>query len=139
VPVYRLYDSGHNDHYYTASSSQEQFAEQSGYQLEGISWYGCTAASGTLPVYTLYSAATGTHALTDDVTTVNQATSEGWANQGATFYACNAQGAEPIYQSHTQTATTAVFLYTADAAEYQASLQNGMTGDGVVFYGLNTP
>ena len=120
-PIYRLYDSLTNDHFYTISEDEKN-------------------KISVTPVYRFYNAKTGDHFYTiseDEKTILVKNTQGNYLPEGVAFYANNTQasGSVPVYRLYNS--TTGDHFYTISEDEKNALANNSQSGyasEGVAFY-----
>ncbi|PWS31097.1 hypothetical protein DF947_16025 [Pedobacter paludis] len=77
MPIYRYYNAGNGDHYYTLNQGN-----YSGYQYEGILGYAYSvSANNTNPVYSYYNRYNGDHYLSTSTTIPSN-----YIREGVAFY-----------------------------------------------------
>ncbi|GAB2024847.1 hypothetical protein OfM1_09180 [Lactovum odontotermitis] len=126
--VYRLYNPGNGDHYYTASQYEAQSIVNSGWQYDGIAFYKST--SGGTPIYVLYNPNSGEHFLTGSSFEANSLAASGWNNQGISWTAPSS-GA-PVYRLYNP---QGFHFWTTSAYEKNSLVAAGWSYEGVAFYG----
>ena len=137
LPLYRLYQAGVGDHFYTTDQSEEQaFARPGYYSLEGVIGGSPAAGPGTAPVYRLYNPADGDHFYTVSQAEAQAAAANaGYTPQETAFQVYTQAGAgllplyrlfSPVYGHH---------FYTTSRAEHDGLVKSGAWGDeGVTGY-----
>ncbi len=87
VPIYRLYSSALNEHFWTASSAEETaLVASGGWTNEGVVMYGSSIATPS-PVYRLYNPTTGAHYWSiNPYTLENMVGTNQWQSEGIAWY-----------------------------------------------------
>jgi hypothetical protein len=86
-PLYRLYNPGNNDHFYTANPAERSSALASGYRDEGVAGYiSSSQQPGTVPLYRLRNGQAG-HFYTTNPQERQTAMQQGWSDEGIAGYA----------------------------------------------------
>jgi Repeat of unknown function (DUF5648) len=85
--LYRLFNPGNGDHFYTADATERDNAANNGYQLEGVAGYLFDSqVSGTVPLYRLLNLGNGDHFYTADATESDNAANNGYQLEGVAGY-----------------------------------------------------
>jgi hypothetical protein len=142
VPVYRFYNPGISNHFYTASEEERSALVQNpqyGWNFEGAVFYtyGYPAPS-TVPVYRFAGALEHYYTTSEDEKDLLiQNPQWGWIFENVAFYAYAAQAAStvPVYRFYN--AAVSQHYYSIDEAEKNLFIQNPQWGwnfEGIVFY-----
>jgi hypothetical protein len=88
IPLYRLYNPGGTDHFYTTSAAERDNAvAQLGYQSEGTAGYVYPAGvCGALPLYRSYNLQGIDHFYTMSASESDSAVAIGWTKEGIAAY-----------------------------------------------------
>ena len=93
VPLYRLWNDGLVDHFYTTNAVEALQSENNGYVFDKVA--GCVYASATattIPLYRLYSKKQTDHFYTTDASERQAAIGSGYADEGIAAYVYSAPG-----------------------------------------------
>jgi hypothetical protein len=84
IPLFRLYNPGNGDHFYTTSAAERDTAAGGGYSIEGVACYVFgSATEGTTPLFRLYNPGNGDHFYTISAAERDSAVSGGYVSEGA--------------------------------------------------------
>lgn len=131
--VYRFYIPQTKSHFWTTSLMERNNMIWSGYQYEGVAWYG-SLNTADRPVYRVYSLALGKHLYTTDASERNNLVSTGaWRDEGISQYVSNATTGSPVYRLYSP--VTKSHVLTSSSAERSQLLSNGIwNNEGVAWY-----
>ena len=130
--LYRWYNSGNGDHFYTTDPSGE-LAPSGGYTSEGITGYISTSKiDGTTSLYRWYNSGNGDHFYTTDPSG-ELAPSGGYTSEGITGYIATSQisGTTPLYRWYNS--GNGDHFYTTDPSGELAP-SGGYTSEGITGY-----
>ncbi len=99
VPIYRRYNPGNGEHFYTTNKSEaDTLVTVYGWNDEGIGWYAPGIASDRgNPVYRFYNPTLGIHRYTADKTEREALLHYGWNAEGILCYSMK-KGGIPVYR-----------------------------------------
>jgi hypothetical protein len=136
--VWRLYNPGLNNHFYTLSVEERDFAAgKLGYRLEGAAFIAFNnPGPGLVPVYRLYSPHARLHFFTADQNEANVIQTIGYRMDGVVFYSFNTPdaGRYPIYRLLFP--RTGKHFYSGSLPETQALVKQGWRFEGAAWYAL---
>jgi hypothetical protein len=119
--VYRFYITATASHFWTTSVLERDSLIRSGYQYEGVGWYGTTSGDGQ-PVYRLYSPILKKHIYTTDSNERLVLSQNNWYDEGVSFY--TSPSGTPVYRLYSPNLRS--HLYTTDSNE-----RNVLSGTGL--------
>jgi hypothetical protein len=128
VPVYRLYDTANNSHFYTDSTPEADSILGAGFGFEGVAWYDGPANS--IPVYRLYDPLSQTHFYTASPAESAASQQLGYSYEGVAWYA--GSSSTPVYRLYDPVADA--HFYTASPAESTSVQGIGFKYEGVAWY-----
>lgn len=129
TPVYHLYNSNTNEHFYTASAMERDILIGDKWKDEGISWY--APIFGGEPVYRLSNPESVGRYYAQDSTEAASLEEAGWNLEGVCW--SSYAGGIPVYRMSSQ--TTSGHLYTSDQKERDDLTALGWICEGIVWYG----
>lgn len=137
TPLYRLYKSSIQDHFYTVSATERDFAVSSrGFNYERVEGFVSTSNFvGSKSLYRLYHATNDVHFYTTVVSERDAKIAAGYTLEGVTgyVYSTQAEYTAPLYYA-AKTANTDNF-YTTSRFEYDHAINTwGFVGKGVIGY-----
>ncbi|KAJ7176222.1 hypothetical protein C8R43DRAFT_555976 [Mycena crocata] len=137
VPLYRMYNGGTFDHFYTTKTSEViSSVSTGGYVLEGVSAAAFPTQQGTtLPLYRLWSSGAHDHFYTTNPVERDLfATNKGYTMEGtvALVYTTQICGSVPLYRLFAVDRVD--HFYTTSATERTAALALGFVDEGIVAY-----
>jgi len=143
VPVYRLVKvaSGHQEHFYTASLAEKDYAVSRGYSYERVAFHVSSSAfSGGSEVFRLRKDEAGyvVRLYTVSAFERDQAVKTGYVVEKRLGYLSPGyqSGLSLVYRSYK--ATIGDRFYTTDQAEHQATLNDGYVGESQLGYASAT-
>lgn len=134
VDIYRLYNSGNNEHLYTTSQEEVNTLTRTGWKYEGIGWKAPASGDG---VYRLYSPVTRAHLYTKDTNEVKTLSGRGWSvdnNNSPLFY--SGKSGTPVYRLYNE--GIKLHLLTTDKNEYNVLKDQGWKQEGIALYGISS-
>lgn len=130
-PLYRLYNPGSGEHFYTTSQNEKSTLFQLGWWYEGIGWY--SPQSG-LPVYRIYNPNSGEHHFTMDAYERTALTNIGWKDENIGFYS-RKESSVPVYRLFNPNTTNAgSHHYTYSLSEVNTLTRKGWKAEGVSWF-----
>jgi len=133
-PLYRGWNSGGGDHFYTPNLTEYNNALKTGYTAEGIrASVFTTRVAGSVQFIRLWNAALDDHFYTINATEANAAV--GYVIEDVNhmyIYPTQLCGSVPLYRSYNHVATD--HFYTIDAAERDTAAQNGWAFELIAGY-----
>lgn len=99
VPIYRRYNPGNGEHFYTTNKAEADYlVTAQGWSDEGIGWYAPkNAADRGNPVYRFYHPTLGVHRYTADKTEREALIYYGWNAEGILCYSMK-KGGTPVFR-----------------------------------------
>ncbi len=133
LKMYRVYNPGNGEHFYTSNRSEVISLIGPGWRYEGIAWV--APKSSKMPVYRLYNKNAGDHHYTTSASEKNMLVSVGWKDEGIGWYSANENG-KPLYRLYNKNATAGSHHYTTAASERDSLVAAGWKYEGIGWYGL---
>ncbi|MGF7075147.1 M57 family metalloprotease [Mucilaginibacter sp. R-33] len=131
-PVFRYYNGGSSDHFYTTDYNELAQGNNTGYIFEGVGFFAFTTqVAGTEPVYRYYSSSAVDHFYTRNATTPG-----GYIKERVAFYAypSQANSSVPVYRYyHGGTPAEIDHFYTKNQNEFYWGA-GGYAYEDVPFY-----
>lgn len=129
--MYRLYNPGNYEHFYTASATERDYLVQTGWgTYEGVAWY--PPKTGT-PVYRLYNPVLKDHHYTTDWNEVSTLKSKhGWNYEDVAW---NSGGTKTVYRLFNPGLKSGSHHYTLDQNEVNVLKSRGWKYEGIAWYG----
>lgn len=136
APMYRLYNAGNREHFYTASSHEKDVLVSKGWKYEGVGWY--APANSKTPVYRLYNPILRDHHYTTSANEKNVLSSKyGWKYEGIGWYSDDAKSV-PLYRRYCPFLISGAHHYTTGLNEAKHLVSVGWKDEGVAWYGVKT-
>lgn len=127
-PLYRLYNPGSGEHFYTKSQNEKNTLFQLGWIYEGIGW---NAPQSGSPVYRVYNPNSGEHHFTMDLNERSVLVQLGWKDEGTAFFASDSSSV-PVYRLFNPYATDAgSHHYTTSVSEMNLLVKAGWKNEGI--------
>lgn len=127
-PLYRLYNPGSGEHFYTKSQNEKNTLFQLGWIYEGIGW---NAPQNGSPVYRVYNPNSGEHHFTMDLNERSVLVQLGWKDEGTAFFASDSSSV-PVYRLFNPYATDAgSHHYTTSVSEMNLLVKAGWKNEGI--------
>ena len=131
--IYRLYNTGTGEHFYTASEDElNSLLKTNNWKQEGVT--SNNAKTSNTPVYRLYNPYNGDHMYTTSKDELNSLKKAGWKDEGIGFYSDDSQ-ANAVYRLYNPYANTGSHLWTNSKDEQQSLLSKGWRDEGIGWYG----
>lgn len=130
VPMYRMYNPGSGEHFYTANYSDVGFLVDVGWNYENIAWF---APSEGKPLYKMYNPNGGYHFFTTDSEGRDYLVEVGWIYEGIS---CYSGGNVKIFRAYNPNATGAGHLFTSNKADINSLVQVGWIDEGIAWYAV---
>lgn len=129
--VYRLYNPGTGEHFYTASVDEGNMLIDARWSFEGSAWI---APKEGAPVWRLVNSA-GWHMYSSDPEERQILEESGWTQEGVAFYSSKPTDLPiiPVYRVYNP--GTGDHLFATNVLEYQNLISVGWRGEGIRFYG----
>lgn len=134
VTVWRLYNQGTGEHFYTVNDGERSNLINSGWVDEGAAWN--APATSDTPVRRMYNKYTGDHHYTASRDEVKSLIHAGWIYEGICWYSADASTGTPLYRAYNKNAQIGSHHYTSSTVELQALVDAGWSNEGVAWYGL---
>nr|WP_081794771.1 lectin like domain-containing protein [[Eubacterium] cellulosolvens] len=132
VKMYRLYNRGNKEHFYTASAHERSVLVSLGWNYEGIGWY--APATGD-PVYRLYNKYLRDHHYTMSRTEKDYLVSVGWNYEGVGWYS-DPEREVPLYRQYNPYLTSGSHNYTTSSYEASVLISRGWIDEKIGWYGV---
>ncbi|MFR0558136.1 type I pullulanase [Pseudoscardovia radai] len=126
VPVYRVYNPGNGEHFYTESADERDGLVAAGWSDEGTAWLAPSKSSEA--VYRMYNPVEGTHHFTSNAAERDQLVKAGWNDEGTAFYAAKTSDASAVRRAYNP--NTGLHVYTLDSNEYESLVALGWQAEG---------
>lgn len=135
VPVYRRYNPGNGEHFYTTDKTEaDSLVTVHGWTDEGIGWYAPKdKANRGDPVYRFYNPILGVHRYTADKTEREALLYYGWNAEGVLCYSSKANGV-PVYRLKNPNNEQENF--TLDPKEAVMNIRAGWLNEPFTFYAV---
>ena len=133
VTLYRLYNRGNGEHFYTSAENERDHLQAVGWTYEGIGWN--APKTSATPVYRLYNPVAGDHLYTTSAPERDRLKTVGWRYEGIGWYSDDARQV-PVFRQYNPNAKTGTHNYTVAKAENDGLAAVGWQPEGVAFYGL---
>lgn len=136
LPVYRLYNKGNGDHYFTINSSEVNSLISSGWTYEYVAFYQSTR-NDRVNIYCVYNPNSGEHFYTKNITEANNLIKNGWYNQGIPFYADSYKSTfnQAVFRLYNPNAKKAdSHVYILSESEKNSLISKGWRNEGVAWY-----
>ncbi|MDO4623528.1 MAG: hypothetical protein Q4B22_11315 [Eubacteriales bacterium] len=132
-PMYRLYNPGSGEHFYTASAGEKEYLVKAGWKYEGVGWN--APVTSKTPVYRLYNSKVGDHHYTTSASERNMLAANGWTYEKICWYSDDARGIA-LYRLYNPNAATGSHNYTTKAGERDYLVSAGWKYEGIGWYGV---
>lgn len=136
-PLFRLYSSKANNHFYTKNPNERDAAIRSnGYKYEGVQLYHNDESN---PVYRLFSQAKQSHFYTTGLAERQFAEKNGYKFEGIAFYISREetpQNSQPTYRLYNK--NTGKHFFTTSISERDGAQKSGFSNEGIAWYTQNT-
>ena len=133
LKMYRVYNPGNGEHFYTSNRSEVISLIGPGWRYEGVAWIAPKKSSQ--PVYRLYNKNAGDHHYTTSASEKNMLVSVGWKDEGIGWYSAGTNGM-PLFRLYNKNATAGSHHYTTAASERDSLVAAGWKYEGIGWYGL---
>ena len=122
ISVYRLYNPGTGEHFFTVSSGERESLLNRNWKDEGIAF--SVPETSETPVYRLFNPETGEHFFTASETEKAGKIEEGFGNEGIAWYA-DSTNSRMVYRLTDHRRKGASAHYTADLSEKETLVAEG--------------
>lgn len=129
--MFRLYNPGSGERFYTANKEEKEFLEASGWTGEGAGWM--APKESTVPVYRLYNPNSGDHHYTMSVEEKDALIGFGWNDEGIGWYSDENEQI-PLYRQFNPNAATGSHNYTTLQEEHLSLIRMGWNDEGIAWY-----
>ena len=131
--MYRVYNPGSGEHFYTANRSEVISLMGPGWRYEGVAWI--APKKSKFPVYRLYNANAGDHHYSTSASEKDMLVNAGWKYEGIGWYSADTNG-QPLYRLYNKNAKAGSHHYTVEASERDNLVSVGWKYEGIGWYGL---
>lgn len=125
-PVYRLYNPGNGDHFYTVDKNEYEKLATKGWKQEGVAW---NAPNSGKKTYRLYNASSGQHIWTVSLHEAQTLWDLGWEFEGVTWYSSGNKAVWRLYNP----GGDGQHLYTTSNDEQASCVRAGWRQEGIGF------
>lgn len=130
--MFRLYNPGTGEHFYTANKEEKVFLEASGWNGEGVGWM--APKESKIPVYRVYNPNSGDHHYTMNEEEKTVLVAAGWDDEGIGWYSDENEEI-PLYRQFNPNALTGNHNYTTLHEEHLSLVRMGWNDEGIAWYG----
>ncbi len=135
TPMYRLYNKGSGEHFYTANVQERDHLIEEGWQNEGIGWY--APVNTGIDVYRVYNPE-GDHHYTTDVKEKEALIKAGWRDEGVGWKSFEGDevNAVPVYRQYNPNQYLCNHNYSVSESESKHLIGIGWLDEHVGWYGI---
>ena len=134
VPMYRMYNPGSGEHFFTGNAEERDMLVKAGWTNEGVGFR--APVRSDVPVYRLYNPNAGDHHYTSGREERAMLVKAGWKDEGIAFYAEDEKTGMPLYRLYNPNAASGAHHYTTSTDERDMLANTGWIKEGTGFYGL---
>ncbi len=134
TPMYRMYNAGTGEHFYTGSIEERDGLVESGWNYEGVAWN--APVSGGTPVHRVFNPNSGDHHYTTSMSEVMMLLEAGWKYENICWNSAFSD-AVPQYRMWNKNADLGSHHYTSSEQECEDLIAVGWKREGIGWYGLS--
>ena len=134
INMYRLYNMGSGEHFFTGDANERKTLEADGWIYEGIGWV--APQHSNTPVWRLYNPRVGGHHYTINTNERDMLVGQGWKNEGIGWYSSDTNRSFPLYRQYNPQATIGSHNYTLNGNEVSTLVNAGWRNEGIAWYGI---